>query len=144
MAHVQTQMCSCASNSESHCSHGVHVVSRRATAVTRRVGSSVEAPARCPKDVKIIAPLRDRHGYFPSGRPLGRVTWAGNWPALTCLYPCSPSYCSLRPSAASASRQCQHVHCPPPTSESPASAALPMMTGVRDQAPTASCASVWG
>jgi hypothetical protein len=37
----------------------VHVVSRRATAVTRRVGSCSVAPARCPKDVKISAPLRD-------------------------------------------------------------------------------------
>ncbi len=55
-----------AGNSESHGSHGVHVVSHRATAITRRVGSGSEAPARCPKDVKISAPIRDRFRYVQS------------------------------------------------------------------------------
>ncbi len=56
-----------AGDSESHGSHGVHDMSRRATAVTRRVGSGSEAPARCPKDVEISAPLRDRFRYVQSG-----------------------------------------------------------------------------
>jgi hypothetical protein len=46
-----------------------HGVSRRATAVTRRVGSGSEAPARCPKDAKISAPFRDRIRHVRSGRP---------------------------------------------------------------------------
>jgi hypothetical protein len=43
-----------------------HVMSRRATTVTRRVGSGSEAQVRCPKDVKIVIPLRGRHGHFHS------------------------------------------------------------------------------
>jgi hypothetical protein len=42
--------------------HHWHVVSRRAMVVTRRVRSGSEAPARCPKIVNIIVPLRDSHG----------------------------------------------------------------------------------
>jgi hypothetical protein len=38
-------------------SHGGHVKSRRAATDTRRVGSCLEAPARCPKDVQIVVPL---------------------------------------------------------------------------------------
>jgi hypothetical protein len=37
-----------------------------AAAVTRGVGSGSEAPARCPKDAKISAPLRDRFRYVQS------------------------------------------------------------------------------
>ncbi len=39
----------------------MHVVSHRATAVTRRVGSGSEAPARCPKGVEI----QHRFGFNP-------------------------------------------------------------------------------
>jgi hypothetical protein len=37
-----------------------HVVSRRATAATHRARSGSAARTRCPKEVKITAPLRDR------------------------------------------------------------------------------------
>jgi hypothetical protein len=54
--------CVRAGNSVSHGSHGMHVVSRRATAVTRRLGGV----GPMSKDVKIIALLRDRHECFQS------------------------------------------------------------------------------
>jgi hypothetical protein len=92
---------------------GARVGSRRATAATRRAGSGAEAPARRPKDAKIMAPLRHRHGGFQSARtaPPGSRPHHPPGPAVAHRPPCP---CAHSPTPPARRRRRRHKRPAPP------------------------------